>query len=147
MIRTVTIDELPRLTECAHSFFKESGLPGTFNDAHFMATWSVMLRNHQSVIFAVEDSGKFVGAFGANAYPDILTGDLVANEMFWYVLPEFRGAGLKLLRAYETWALKLGCKRIFMVHLASLDADRLEQYYQRRGYRLIEKLYAKDLWV
>lgn len=147
MIRQITKHDLPKLMECcAEAFFKEGNLPGKFSPFHFLKTWEQLLDSKMGFIFGIEvNDGGFAGAIGGNIYPDICTGEKVCSEMFWYTLPGFRGKGIKLLHKLEQHAKENGCSRVLMVHLAALNAERLEQYYQRCGYSLLEKTYMKEI--
>ena len=90
-------------------------------------------------------NGRAVGALGFIAVEDINDGKLVANETFWFVLPEFRGRGFELLLKYEEAARALGCDRCSMIHLESLQPEKLGSIYLKRGYKKIETSYFKPL--
>ena len=63
-----------------------------------------------------------------------------AQELAWYVEPEYRGTpvAIKLLRMYERKALDLGCQEVTMVALEALDPLKVEAIYKRAGYRKFE---------
>ncbi len=72
---------------------------------------------------------------------------MIAVETFWFVAPEHRGIGIRLFNAFEKWAKDNQCSKTAMIHLTDSMPERLEQLYLKRGYRLIEKHYVKDLTV
>jgi GNAT superfamily N-acetyltransferase len=128
------------------SFFAEGKLPGALDTAVAERNWRMLIESGAGAIFAIRGAdGRVVGALGALIYPDLNDGALVATEAFWYVLPEHRGSGLRLLQTFETWAQARGARRLIMVHLSGLMPDKLETFYQRRGYRAIEKHYLKEV--
>lgn len=96
-------------------------------------------------ILVLEDEGVIKGALGFVVNKDLHEDLKVAVETFWFVSPEFRGGGKILVDAFEAKALELGCKRTAMIHMADLFADSLEKFYEKRGYRLAEKHYIKDM--
>jgi GNAT superfamily N-acetyltransferase len=71
----------------------------------------------------------------------------VAVECMWYVDPELRGskAGEELLEAFEHWAYLSGADMIQMMCLPDGTGKLLDRYYKRRGYRLTELTYTKEL--
>jgi len=61
------------------------------------------------------------------------------------VLPEHRGPGMKLYRAYENWAREKGCNKIRMTYLCDLMPEGLKTLYEDLGYYPIEVNYQKEL--
>jgi GNAT superfamily N-acetyltransferase len=68
-------------------------------------------------------------------------------EWFWYVLPEHRlqKQSLKLIKAYENWARKIGARFVAMSHFHDDAGSRLSKVYERMGYKPIEHTYYKEL--
>lgn len=68
---------------------------------------------------------------------------LIATELGWYLKEEYRGKGTgqELLEAFEYWAKNVaGCQAIQM---SSLD-ENIGKYYEKKGYKLVEKAYIKE---
>jgi len=63
--------------------------------------------------------------------------------MFWYTPKDKRMAGVGLFVAFEDWGFSQGATEIQMVHLVDSMPEKLEQFYTREGYQLIEKRYLK----
>ena len=146
MIRELTVDEIPLCVEGGKSFFDEGKLPGGFKPEIFIACWQRLIRNGIGVILGLfNESGEIQGALGAVIYPDMNNGDITAVENFWYMLPQCRGQGLKLLKEYEKWARRRGAKRLAMIHLLNLQPEKLGALYQRLGFEPIETNYIKVL--
>lgn len=139
--------DLPALAALGALFFAEGRLPGKFHAAHWIATWTQLLTSGVGVMWHLEDTAlrEPCATLGALLFPDPCTGDLVAQEAFWYVLPAARGLGLKLLATFESWAAEAGAARVMMVHLTALQPERLGLLYQRRGYEPVETHYVKHL--
>lgn len=141
MIRKATIADLEKVSEFGYAFLKETQFL-EFDQQAFIQSWAQFLELNIGVIFILED---FYGILGAIAYPDPNSGKMLATEMFWIVLPEYRGKGLSLVQEYESWAHSKGCTRAIMVHMADSMPDKLKAVYKRNGYREMETHYIKEL--
>ena len=89
-----------------------------------------------------------VGSIGALAAP--LLGNVsykVASELFWWIEPEYRGAALgeALLMGIEAAAKAAGVTFFNMIALNAVDPERVAAIYLKRGYKLAEWSFMKDL--
>jgi hypothetical protein len=50
-----------------------------------------------------------------------------------------------LLEFFEDWAKNNGCDAIAMIYLSDSMPDSLEQLYIRRGFKLVEKHFVKEV--
>ena len=96
-------------------------------------------------VFALKYDGKIVGGIAGLIFPDMNSGIQTAVECFWFVNPENRGKGLILLDAFENWAKERHCKKVAIIHLEDSFAEVLKRLYLRRGYKLIESHYMKEI--
>ena len=142
MIRKATTEDLPKLLNLAQEFYASSEFLEGFNLNIFVANWSNFINNDIGVIWILNE---FDGILGAVKYPDINSGELVATEFFWFVSPDKRGDGIKLLREFEKWAKEVGCKKIFMVYLMDSMPEEMKSVYKRYGYKPMEVHYVKEL--
>lgn len=145
VIRDMTRDEVPVMLEGARQFFAEGKLHGEFNPESFITGWRQFLDVNIGILIGAFEGEKFCGAIGGSVFPDFPTGDLVASEFFWYCLPETRGAGLRLFKAFERKAKERNAKRIIMVHLANLNSGEMGRLFERFGYALCEHVYIKKI--
>ena len=70
-----------------------------------------------------------------------------AHELAWWVSPAQRDSrvlGPKLYAAAEKWAREQGARRMKMVAPPS-DDGRIARFYERKGYRTLERTFQKDL--
>lgn len=144
IVESMAIEDIKSLQQCADAFFPVAGLRGSFNMGHFEQCWQTYYALGIGKIMVVRHSGRVVAAMGCLRVPDLYTGEMVASEVFWFVLPEHRGVGLALLDAYEKWARDEGCREVRMIHLSGLMPERLKALYQRRGYCEVEVAYGKE---
>jgi GNAT superfamily N-acetyltransferase len=133
--------------ECAREF--TSIIPDCpLNAAHYGDVWRGFLNADIGAIFLLEDdNGNVVGGIGGVRHPDLLTGRVMAVEMFWYVREAHRMGmwPVRLLVEYERWAKSVGCYDVAMIHMECSMPERLKEFYTRRGYRLFETIYRKVL--
>ena len=144
MIRELTASEIPLTLEGAHAFFAESKMPGSFSDDAYLKTWSVMVSSGRGVLLVDFEGETPIGALGACISSHMFTGDMMTVECFWFVFPQYRGRGIKLVKAYEEWSKQKGAKFICMVHLKGLQPEILKSLYERMGYHEIETNYLKE---
>ena len=147
MIRSLYSGEVGLMVPGGQKFFEEGKLPGKFNAEHFTRAWVDYITAGNGEVYGLFDdtTGEIQGALGAVFYQDPLTGDDVCTELFWFVLPEHRGAGLQLLDEYLKRACQRDCKRAYMIHLEALHPEALKRVYEHKGFLKVETGYMKNL--
>ena len=112
--------------EMARAFFEHTGRRGTFNETsvNAMLEW---LDEHGILI--VSDTGMI----GGMVIPLWVTGEMVAQEMFWW-------GDASLLTQFETRAREMGATAIQMNCLT----DRVGEHYDLRGYVKILSTWVKE---
>jgi GNAT superfamily N-acetyltransferase len=144
-LRYAVPEDLPALTPLMLTFFSLSNLIGKFDEDCFGTTWRRIIDNDWGVIILLEDASQIVGCISGAAFPDIHTGELVASESCWFVMPQSRGFGMTLLEAFEEWSKSRGCKQLRMAHLMDSMPEKLGRLYRRLGYVATEVHYVKSL--
>ena len=149
MIARLKPGELSLCLEGGRLFFDEGKMPGGFSPSVFLSTFCELIQSGRGIVLASfdlrGDKRTITGALGGVLAQSPFNETVNAIEMFWYVLPEHRGHGIKLLRAFEAWAVERGADYVCMIHLQKLQPEALGQLYLRLGYRLIESNYLKAL--
>lgn len=144
-IRKAEAADLPRLAPLAEQFYSSSDVLRTFDIEHFSALWRGFFESGIGVIFLLEQDGEIKGTIGGIAFKEAYSPDMLAQEFFWFVDPNSRGAGVKLYRAFEEWAKEKGCDEIRMVHLIDSMPEKVGAFYERIGYKKLEIHYGKRL--
>jgi GNAT superfamily N-acetyltransferase len=144
MIRQVKIEEIPKVVWFMKEFEKESKFV-TVKPEYAIPLWEKTISTGIGTMFILEEGGEMIGGIGGFKSPIPHSGEMTAVETFWFVTPKKRGRGIGLLNAFECWAKEQGCKKIAMIHLADSFSDRLEKFYLRYGYELVEKHYIKEI--
>jgi GNAT superfamily N-acetyltransferase len=87
---------------------------------------------------------RIVGMLAIVLIPHPLSGQLLAEEIAWWVEPEHRGGsiGPKMLRSAEEWATTNGANMVKMVAPAG---STVGAFYERIGYQAVETAYVKAL--
>lgn len=111
------------------------------------AKYEAMMKEGKAFLFILEDeSGEMIGGLGCVIGDDLHERRKFAIETSWLVDADHRkdGSGLKLLNHFESWAAKRGRIPV-MIHLIDSYPKELEQLYIKKGYRLVEKHYIKEV--
>jgi GNAT superfamily N-acetyltransferase len=137
------------LQALGEAFVREAQYPGSFKVGVFKRNWDMLLSRNMGAMWIVRKGAAIAGALGAVVHPDINDGDLVAQEAYWFIAPEYRGGmtGIRLLNEFEAWAAANGVKRILFAHLLASMPEKLKGLYERRGYTAVETWYIKSLTI
>jgi len=138
------ICEIPVITKLCKAFEQATEHVEVDID-HSVASYTSFIKNGIGAMLLLKHAGTIIGGLGCLKYPDLHSGKLTAVETFWFVTPDHRGRGLMLLDAFESWGKRHGCKKLAMVHMVDSYPGILEKLYIRKGYKLIEKHYVKEV--
>lgn len=152
MIRAATAADKARvITLLRHSrtaagFDRADGLTGfsfPFDPAYAERLFLLhQMPRHVCLLHDVEGSaqGVLMASYDWHPFGEVR----LARETVWWIEPDYRGLGaVKMLDAYEAWALANHCAFIGM---AGLGADpNVGKLYARRGYRIAETHYLKAI--
>ena len=143
MIRPALSDDIPRLVAMGERFLTETVYRGRVpvNPAAMARTVTMLLHSDAGVVFVSEQDGVVVGMIGLLLYEHPITGEVTASELFWWVEPEYRGHGVRLLKRGEQWARASGAQQVHMIALT----PAVGQLYERLGYGYLEANYHKAI--
>jgi GNAT superfamily N-acetyltransferase len=112
-----------------------------------VATYEAVISRGTGAVFGYLLDGQIVGALACIKAQDLHFPRMMAVETFWYVSPEHgsKGIGKSLFERFEEWAKEEKCDYTAMIHLADSYPETLEALYTRRGYKLTEKHYMKEV--
>ncbi len=142
MIRAATLEDVPRIVEMGQRF-RELIYRDLLadNPVQMRAISERLISGDDSVILVVEKFDRVIGMIGMMLFDHFLSAERVAGEVAWWIEPEDRGDGLRLLLAAETWARDNGAQKIQMI----APNERVGKLYRRLGYMPIETAYQKAL--
>jgi GNAT superfamily N-acetyltransferase len=143
MIRPATRADIPDIVDLGVRHLRDSHYAAFIEpDRDHMAAFARMLIDAPCALLLVaEQAGAVIGAIGVMATPHPYSGQPVMSEMFWYVAPEARGSGVKLLKAAEVWGRQIGVRHSIMI----APDSRVSTFLQRMGYARLEEQFIKAL--
>lgn len=141
MIRNAIDGDLDRLVEMGLRFHGETDYKDHLKaNPEQMRAIAKQLADAGGLLVS-ERSGVVVGMIGFVLFPHFLSGEVVAGEVFWWVEPEHRGEGIKLLKEAEKRAESAGASRMQMI----APNDHVATVYKRLGYEFVESAYQRSL--
>jgi hypothetical protein len=136
MIRQATANDVTQIVELGRRWLRESPINDITADNPKWATdtANMLVSAPYARTFVAERDGAIIGMIGFVVLPQIFSGELIAEELIWYVPREHRqGApGLKLLWAAEAEAHKMGAKQMKM---SAPTPDTAAVYRSNHRYR------------
>ena len=141
VIREATVDDIPILVEMGMRFAQSDAYKHIVRDnpVQFEVMAQMLITSGLGVMLVLEKNGRVEGMIGMLCTPHFLSGDMFAGEICWWINPEHRGDGVRLMKFAETWAREHGALSIQMV----APNERVGRFYERMGYQQIETSYQK----
>lgn len=140
-IRAAASGDLPRLLEMGLRFRKESRYAEFLaENPDKMLALGELLIDKDGYLLSERD-GKITGMLGYILHDHFISGEKVAGEVFWWVEPEYRGDGLRLLREAERRAKAAGASYMHMI----APTKQVATIYGRLGYEYVEETHQKSL--
>lgn len=143
-IRLATKEDIPRLCELGKDFIEVSGYADI---AEYDERSCVRMLELMITCKTCFTDGEY-GVIGFMISPLFFNiQKLSAVELFWWVDKEKRGSslGIRLLKAAEEQARKLGAKNFSMLSIDRLKSRKLDSLYTKLGYSLSERIYMRRL--
>ena len=143
MIRSATTSDIPRLVEMGLKFLQMSEYKDRIaeNPDQQEFLMGLLISDNHGVLLVDDRDGDVVGMIGSYVHPHLISGDLVAAEVFLWLEPEYRGGGRDLIRGCEDQARKIGAK----VSQMTAPNGRVGNLYEALGYAHLEAQYQKAL--
>ena len=101
-----------------------------------------------SDLIVLYDGKTPVGYIGLRYFESPLGSQMMAEEHYFYVIPENRGlASMRLIKNAKTLAKLKGCTHLILnaSNLASDMHDKICQFYEKSGMKLFETSYIEQL--
>ena len=141
-----TYDELIELHKVLEAFYEKMPYKKKTLDASVWANkWMPLIESKAGTVIAAIEGEKMIGGIGLLTYPAFEDDVLNTQEAFWYVDEKYRGSGVKLYKAAEEYAKKVGSKRFTMIFLETSMPEKVEIFYKKMGFNKAETTYIKEL--
>jgi GNAT superfamily N-acetyltransferase len=147
IIRPATVDDSKAIVEMGLKFHASSPyvwMRATEQSITELCGLVFALERGAVILLAVED-GKPFGMLAGALSKHLVTGQIFADEIVWWVDPAYRGsrrAGPALLCSFKEWARERGCSMLKMI---APNPSLVGEFYERQGFRLIEQIYVLEL--
>jgi hypothetical protein len=153
IIRRAQLSDIDIILEGAKQFTDSIGSADKgliFDREKARPYFTMMIQSPLFLVLVAEDhQGKVVGSIGVSLSPWFCNTELyLADEVFWFVFPWARGlmVGPRLKKQMEREAQMLGATTVSISLMAqSENAEKLDRYYKKTGYELLESKYVKQM--
>jgi len=109
------------------------------------AQTNVVIETEYKEALVLEIDGSVVGVISGHLIADGVHAGKIFQETIWYVKKEHRGYGKRLVKALEHRCKKQGLQAIIMGLIGNTMGERVELYYNRLGYNVLETHFIKEL--
>ena len=143
MIRHATPEDWPRIVEMATRFVAETRYSDfiEISQEQVESSLDAITNSPNSVVLVSGSDGHITGMIVVMICPHPFSGERIAYEVVWWVDPEARGDGVRLLRAAEKFGKDSGAKKMNMV----APNDKVAHFYERLGYEKVEVAFQRSL--
>jgi len=114
----------------------------------YLAELHLVAYGSDSDLLVLYDGDNPVGYIGLRYFDSPLGANRIANEHYFYVIPEKRGmSSIRLLKTAKTLAGMRGCSHIIMnaSNLASDMHEKVCGFYEKMGMKLFETSYISEV--
>jgi GNAT superfamily N-acetyltransferase len=141
-LRPATVDDVERLVAMGRRFLATVyGGRLRDNPARLAATATQLATAPGCLMLVALEGDAIVGMIGATVFEHPMSGERTATEVCWWMEPEHRGAGVRLLRRFFTWAKAEGATVVQMI----APTPDVGQLYERLGFAAIETTYQRRI--
>lgn len=155
MIRPAKLSDIDKLVELGREFHDEAGMhrlapydEGSSRQTLFNMIHTTTEPPGAAVLVAENSLGAIVGAIGACIFPiHFNRAVLGAQELFWWLLPEYRsgGKGIAMLKAMEAHMRSRGVAVFSMLMLYACAPEKMASLFDANGYACTEAVWWKRL--
>ena len=144
MITDATTDDLEGIYRCAERFFEYADYEGKYGMGLDKASFIKMVVPYieKGICLLYRKNGRIRGGIAGMPFPWGFNNAIkLCMELFYWMDPEVRGQGIKLIKAYEDRVRKAGARSI-MIQPETELSRKVGLLYKRRGYRPFESFWV-----
>lgn len=90
-------------------------------------------------------NGKIAGAMWGAVSTMPWSDTPITQDFISYVLPQFRGYGIVLLRDWVKWSISKGAKECSLSTGSGIDTERTCKLFEKQGFDLVGYSFIKEL--
>lgn len=148
-IRPAIISDMPGIVRCAESFFEyaeyaKNGM--TLDKSAFEKKVEWYIKDEKGIVLLLVNQGNVCG--GISGYVsewDFNPAVKILIEFFFWIDPEYRGNGVRLLKAFESIGKENGAQKIVMISPQTFLKSKVDRMYEKFGYQPTEQFWMKGL--
>lgn len=147
MIRTATVEDIPRIIELGHKLHQTSRYAAQEFDPGVAASFIEGLISGHGVVFVAVVDGQIVGGFAGGIVEQWFSTQKVAYDYSFFIEPEHRSGitAIKLLRAFEHWATSMGADHIQIGITTDINTEGTARFYRAMGFDDIGQFFGKEV--
>lgn len=147
MIRTATLDDIPRILELGESLHQTSDFRRLPFDREKVETLISGLVSGVGVVFVSEIDGIITGGIAGGLTEFWFCREKVAFDFSFFIHSDYRGgmSAPRLIIAFCEWAKLNGAREIHMGITTGIHVDATSRLYEKMGFSLSGPLYKKEI--
>lgn len=117
-----------------------------FDPAEFIRIWLPLMDAGEAVGWLVmTDEDKAVGTLIGRKIYHPVTGLITAVKQLWFIEPEYRKHGVRMLDLFIAWAKNNGCETVSVNTMYNDEAAGIERVLERKRFAPTFKTFTLDL--
>jgi hypothetical protein len=150
MIRDLNLNnptEIQTICVLGKAFADAAGAT-SFDESSFLKFVLNLYSGKKGKLFVIETDNTVVGGLGVIAYPCFYNNNVLrVQECFWWIDPEHRNFNnsINLFNKIEEWAKEIKANQIIVSSTSTLNPEKLEKFYSKKGFKKIDINYIKDI--
>lgn len=146
MIRPARLPDFPTMVNMGRAFHAQSNTSQftPWDDATFATTLFQLAAT--GGLFVYDKDGVVEGMAAAVLMPSYFNRHYVScNELFCWVNPSARGAGMQLFDMLESWGKEKGAHTMVIASVPNMREEVLDRKYKAKGFTRTDNFYTKVL--
>lgn len=147
MIRVATLEDVPSLVELGKLLHDTSSYSALGYDPEKVERQVQALINGAGGVFVADRDSKVIGFIGGALTEHWFSGDKVAFDYSFFVHPHYRHGviAVRLIRAFETWAVNNGARQIRMGVTTAINIEGTSRLFKAMGFDEAGALFSKEV--
>ena len=145
--REITNKDFPALCDLGQMMHKEGSYSHLkFSKARLLETFKRYMNDPDRIGIVAMQGDKPCGMIGGYVSKYYFSDELVAGDIAWFVVPEYRGSrvGLHLLDAFEDWAKSKGVSELRIGISTGVNMEAFDRLMKKRGYSMVGANYRLE---
>ena len=145
--REITNEDFPALCDLGQMMHEEGSYSHLkFSKPRLLETFKRYMDDPDRIGIIAMQGDKPCGMIGGYVSKYYFSDQIVASDIAWFVLPEFRGTmiGVRLLDAFEDWAKSKGVSELRIGISTGVNMEAFDRLMKKRGYSMVGANYRLE---